>query len=75
MHAGQARVIWTTNFDPLIPDACAKMYGGTGYLTSVALDAPGIARQSIDEGRWPIEVKLHEDFRSRPLKNTPDARL
>lgn len=72
MRAQKARLVWTTNFDPLVPDACAKIFGTTGTLTSVALDAPDIARQVITEGRWPIEVKLHGDFRSRRLKNTND---
>ena len=38
----------------------------------MALDAPDLAVQSITEGRWPVEVKLHGDFRSRRLKNTSD---
>jgi len=81
MRAGLAHLVWTTNFDPLVADACAKVYGGTGPLTTVALDAPDLAAQLISEGRWPIEVKLHGDFRSRRLKNTgeelrhQDARL
>jgi hypothetical protein len=72
MRAQRARLVWTTNFDPLVADACAKVFGTTGTLTSVALDAPEIARQVIAEGRWPIELKLHGDFRSRRLKNTND---
>ena len=62
--------MWTTNFDTLIADACAKVYDTTGALTTVDLDAPSLAVQSIEEGRWPVEVKLHGDFRSRSLKNT-----
>jgi NAD-dependent SIR2 family protein deacetylase len=72
MRAQMTRLVWTTNFDPLVPDACAKIFGTTGTLTSLALDAPDIARQVITEGRWPVEVKLHGDFRSRRLKNTND---
>ena len=72
MRAQHTRLVWTTNFDPLVADACAKVYGGTGPLTTVALDAPDLATQCIGEGRWPIEVKLHGDFRSRRLKNTGD---
>lgn len=72
MRAQLSRLVWTTNFDPLIADACAKVYDGTGYLTTVALDAPDLAKQCIDDERWPIEIKLHGDFRSRRLKNTPD---
>jgi NAD-dependent SIR2 family protein deacetylase len=72
MHADHAKLAWTTNFDPLIADACAKVFDGTGALTTVALDAPDLARQVVSDSRWPIEVKLHGDFRSRQLKNTSD---
>ena len=72
MRSQLTRVLWTTNFDPLVADACAKVYDGTGYLTTVALDAPDLARQCFDDGRWPVEIKLHGDFRSRRLKNTSD---
>ncbi|MDY0885206.1 SIR2 family protein [Dongia soli] len=72
MKAQLSRLVWTTNFDPLIADACAKVYGTTGSLTAVNLDAPDLAAQAINESRWPIEVKLHGDFRSRRLKNTGD---
>jgi SIR2-like domain len=72
MRAGQARLVWTTNFDPLIADACASVFGGTGRLTSATPDAPDVATNSLQAERWPIEVKLHGDFRSRLLKNTTD---
>jgi NAD-dependent SIR2 family protein deacetylase len=72
MRAQLTRLVWTTNFDPLVPDACAKVYHGTGSLTCVALDAPDLASQCITEERWPVEIKLHGDFRSRRLKNTGD---
>lgn len=68
MRAQLTRLVWTTNFDPLIADACAKIYDATGPLTTVALDAPGLAQECIAEGRWPIEIKLHGDFRSRRSK-------
>jgi len=72
MRSKLASLVWTTNFDPLVADACAKVYDSTGHLTTVALDAPDLAKQSIDASRWPVEVKLHGDFRSRRLKNTSD---
>jgi hypothetical protein len=72
MRGNLTRLVWTTNFDSLLADACANVYGSTGYLTTVALDAPELAAQLISEGRWPIEIKLHGDFRSRRLKNTDD---
>jgi len=72
MQAQHTRMVWTTNFDPLLADACAKVFDTTGTLTTAALDAPELAEQAIGEGRWPIEIKLHGDFRSRRLKNTSD---
>lgn len=72
MRADLTRLIWTTNFDPLLADACAKIYDSTGALTTGTLDAPDLAIQRIGENRWPVEVKLHGDFRSRRLKNTGD---
>lgn len=72
MRSQLTRIVWTTNFDPLVADACAKVYDATGPLTAVALDAPDLAAQCIGEGRWPVEIKLHGDFRSRRLKNTGD---
>jgi hypothetical protein len=72
MRGQRTRLVWTTNFDPLVADSCAKIFGTTGTLTSVALDAPDLALQVIADGRWPVEVKLHGDFRSRRLKNTND---
>lgn len=72
MKAGLAKLVWTTNFDPLVADGAAKVFDSTGALTSCALDAPDLAVQAIAQQRWPVEVKLHGDFRSRRLKNTAD---
>ena len=72
MRDSLARLIWTTNFDTLVADACAKVYGGTSALTTATLDAPEVAANAIERERWPLEVKLHGDFRSRRLKNTGD---
>lgn len=38
----------------------------------MALDAPDLAAQRLADERWPVEIKLHGDFRSRRLKNTGD---
>ena len=72
LKARSARIVWDTNFDPLIADACARVFGGTGNLTTGDLDSPERALQAIQEGRWPVEVKMHGDFRSRRLKNTSE---
>ena len=72
MSAGLCRLVWTTNFDTLVADACAAVFGTTGSLTTATLDAPELARHAIAADRWPLEVKLHGDFRSHRLKNTRD---
>jgi NAD-dependent SIR2 family protein deacetylase len=72
MRAQLTRLVWTTNFDPLVADACAMVYGTTGPLTTAALETSEMAAQLIGEERWPVEIKLHGDFRSRRLKNTGD---
>ena len=72
MKSQFTKVVWTTNFDTLVADAAAKLYDSTGPLSVVDLDAPELAEQAISDSRWPIEVKIHGDFRSRRLKNTSD---
>ncbi len=72
MKAGQLRLVWTTNFDSLLEDACAKVFDGTSALTTATLDSPSLASSTLADERWPLEVKLHGDFRSRRLKNTSD---
>lgn len=72
MRGRQTRLVWTTNFDTLVDDACAKVFDTTSALTTVDLDKPELVEQAISGERWPVEVKLHGDFRSRRLKNTDD---
>lgn len=66
----KARMVWTTNFDTMIEDACHPLYKSTGALTLADLGEPSRAVEAMNEGRFPIIVKLHGDFRSRRLKNT-----
>jgi hypothetical protein len=72
MVIGRVTLIWTPNFDRCLEDAAAMMFGSTTGLTVADLDAPEVARQGVIEGRWPVLVKLHGDFRSRRLKNTSE---
>lgn len=66
----RARAIWTTNFDRVLEDATAALFGTSARLTVATIDTANIAREAINEGRWPLLVKLHGDFQSRRLKNT-----
>lgn len=70
MYNHWTRLVWTTNFDHLLADACSKVYESTLPLTSIDLDSSSKLPDLINNERWPIEVKLHGDFRSRRLKNT-----
>lgn len=72
MSADRVRIVWTTNFDPMVEDAAADVFRTTGRLTTATPDAPELARQALAEERWPLLVKLHGDFRSRRLRNTSD---
>jgi NAD-dependent SIR2 family protein deacetylase len=73
LRVDRARIVWTTNFDSTIEDATAKVFGGTSGLITATLDSAQLAMEAINEGRWPLLVKLHGDFRSRKLKNiTPE---
>ena len=69
LRCNRANVVWTTNFDHLLEDACAKVYGTTKSLTHANLDNPQVAISAINQSRWPVLVKLHGDFRSDRLKN------
>ncbi|WP_340318066.1 SIR2 family protein [Rhizorhabdus argentea] len=72
LQAKHSNIIWTTNFDHLLDDACARTFGTTAALNISSLDGSGLAGEFISEQQWPIEVKLHGDFRSRRLKNTSE---
>lgn len=66
------RIVWTTNFDRLVEDSAAKIFDSTGRLVVADLGEPAKLQTALAEGRWPILGKLHGDFHSERLKNTPD---
>ena len=72
MKLDKARIVWTTNFDPLVEDAVAASYGKSGQLITANTDSPQLAMQAINDSRFPLLVKLHGDFRSQRLKNTTE---
>jgi hypothetical protein len=78
---GKAGVVWTTNFDHLIETAASRLFGTTARLTVADLERHDLAQRALTESRFPLLVKLHGDFHSARLKNTPaelqaqDARL
>lgn len=81
MSIGKVGVVWTTNFDRLVEDAAARILGTTRTLTTASLDSADIAVEALNDGRFPLYVKIHGDFQSERLKNlkselqTQDAKL
>jgi len=72
LRAAHSNIVWTTNFDHLLADACARIFETTAALNSASLDGSVLAGEFISKQQWPIEIKLHGDFRSRRLKNTSE---
>lgn len=70
LQMSHARIVFTTNFDRMVEDAAFATLGGSGGLVVASLDSPQRALEAMNEGRWPLLVKLHGDFHSRRLKNT-----
>lgn len=75
--AGQlAPCVFTTNFDPLIERAAVVADellppAERSHLTVAALDSNERAERCLRESDWPLLVKLHGDYQSERLKNTP----
>lgn len=69
MKMDLCRCIWTTNFDKLIEDAVANLNGSTGEIIVSTLESQNLARDAINNERWPLLVKLHGDFQSENIKN------
>lgn len=72
VREGLTRIVWTTNFDKLVEDSMAGLFGGTSRLLVADLGEPAKLRQAFAGGRWPLLGKLHGDFHSERLKNTSD---
>lgn len=67
-----ARVVWTTNFDRLVEDAAYESFGTSSRLTVADIDSARTALRALNDGSFPLLVKLHGDFQSERLKNTKD---
>lgn len=72
MRLGRVRVVWTTNFDPMVEDAAAEIFETTGSLVTATPETAQVARQALTEDRFPLLAKPHGDFRSRRLRNTEE---
>jgi hypothetical protein len=72
----QLPVIFETNFDSLVETASAVLYDAQDpsdrpNLTVASLDSADRAERCLRENAWPLLVKLHGDYQSTALKNTP----
>lgn len=72
MKRDRTRIIWTTNFDRVVEDAVAQVWGTTTELTVGALGEPERISTAYAQQSWPLYAKLHGDFQSETLKNTND---
>ncbi|MGZ5141451.1 MAG: SIR2 family protein, partial [Burkholderiales bacterium] len=73
---GEVPCAFTTNFDPLVEQAATVTdqkvpAGQRANLTVAAIDNPDRARLAFQEAR-PFLAKLHGDYQSVELMNTPD---
>lgn len=69
--------IFTTNFDPLIEQACTQTDlllndNERAMPTLAAIDSAGRAERCLRESGWPLIAKLHGDYQSTELKNTEE---
>jgi NAD-dependent SIR2 family protein deacetylase len=70
MKLGLVRVAWTTNFDRVVEDAAHATFGTSSRLTISTIDSAPTALRALNDGSFPLLVKLHGDFQSERLKNT-----
>ena len=73
MEMGQARIVFTTNFDGVIETAFAAVTGKN--LSTFHLEGSYAALDSLNAERFPLYAKVHGDFRYQSIKNlTEDLR-
>jgi len=67
MEMGQARIIFTTNFDDVIETAFAIVTGKS--LSTFHLEGSYAALDALNAERFPLYAKVHGDFRYKSIKN------
>lgn len=73
MEMGQARIVFTTNFDDVIETAFATVSGKN--LSVFHLEGSYAALDALNAERFPLYAKVHGDFRYQSIKNlTEDLR-
>ena len=74
MVSGRLSTVFTTNFDDLIETAAGSIADDMTPRPSVVvadLGDPEKAVRAFQKSSWPLVAKIHGDFRSERLKNTP----
>jgi len=71
IKSDRIRAVWSTNFDTMVEDTVIPLYGSRGKIVVATLGEPDMAVDALNEGRWPVLAKIHGDYQSRQLKNTP----
>ncbi|HVL97903.1 MAG TPA: SIR2 family protein [Egibacteraceae bacterium] len=69
--ARRVDMVWTTNFDQVVERACERFGAATSLMTATP-ESGDAAVRAVTEGRVPLYVKLHGDYRYERLKNTGD---
>lgn len=64
---GQARVVFTTNFDQVIESAYASVAGNN--LSAFHLEGAYAALDALNAEQFPLYAKIHGDFRYQSIKN------
>lgn len=67
MEMGQARIVFTTNFDGVIETAFAAVTGKN--LSAFHLEGSYAALDALNAERFPLYAKVHGDFRYQSIKN------
>lgn len=67
LYMGQARVLFTTNFDEVVETTYAAVAGQN--LSTFHLEGTYAAIDALNMDQFPFYVKLHGDFRYQSVKN------
>lgn len=73
MANGQARAVFTTNFDTVVEKAFAAVSGKD--ISAFHVEGSYAANASLNNDEFPIYVKLHGDFRYQSIKNLSEDLL
>lgn len=73
LEMGQARLVFTTNFDEVVETAYSSVTGRN--LSAFHLEGSYAALEALNDEQFPIYAKIHGDFRYQSIKNLSDDLL